>query len=98
MAGLAKHFGLRPASPRLSYEDRRATARQRGYDGRWAKARLTYLAHHPLCVMCGAPATVVDHIRPHEGDPALFWDVANWQPLCAPCHNGPKQRADRRGR
>jgi 5-methylcytosine-specific restriction protein A len=25
---------------------------------------------------------VVDHIRPHMGDPALFWDEGNWQALC----------------
>lgn len=99
VAGLAKMFGLRPATPpRPSYEERRATSRQRGYDGRWAKARFTYLAHHPLCAMCGDPATVVDHIVPHEGDQARFWDVTNWQPLCKPCHDGPKQRADRRRR
>lgn len=33
------------------------------------------------------PATVVDHKTPHKGDPVLFWDEANWQPLCAPHHN-----------
>jgi 5-methylcytosine-specific restriction endonuclease McrA len=36
-------------------------------------------------------ATVVDHKRPHHGDKALFWDVSNWQALCAPCHNRDKQ-------
>jgi hypothetical protein len=33
------------------------------------------------------PATVVDHIIPHTGDPELFWDVDNLQGLCDPCHN-----------
>jgi len=32
------------------------------------------------------PATVVDHIVPHRGDPILFWDEKNWQPLCKDCH------------
>ena len=32
-------------------------------------------------------ATVVDHIVPHRGDQKLFWDEANWQPLCKPCHD-----------
>ena len=33
------------------------------------------------------PATVVDHIVPHRGDHALFWDEQNWQPLCKSCHD-----------
>ncbi len=82
--------------------DRRQSARARGYDGRWAKARLAYLAEHPLCCRCQEtgtiePATVVDHIQPHRGDPKLFWDRKNWQPLCASHHNSHKQREERRG-
>ncbi|WP_309242099.1 HNH endonuclease [Paenibacillus sp. S150] len=23
---------------------------------------------------------------PHKGDMELFWNEANWQPLCASCH------------
>ncbi|WP_323784771.1 HNH endonuclease signature motif containing protein [Thalassovita sp.] len=45
--------------------------------------------------MCGASATVVDHIKAHRGDERLFWDRTNWQPLCAPCHNRHKQRQER---
>jgi 5-methylcytosine-specific restriction protein A len=30
---------------------------------------------------------VTDHIVPHRGDPALLWDPANLQALCARCHN-----------
>ncbi|WP_456297628.1 HNH endonuclease signature motif containing protein [Kineothrix alysoides] len=32
-------------------------------------------------------ATVVDHVIPHRGDPILFWDKRNWQPLCKTCHD-----------
>lgn len=32
-------------------------------------------------------ANVVDHIKPHRGDEALFWDPENHQALCDPCHN-----------
>ena len=51
-----------------------------------------YLATHPLCVRCMAEgrytkATVVDHIKPHRGDSALFWDQDNWQALCKRCHD-----------
>jgi 5-methylcytosine-specific restriction protein A len=32
-------------------------------------------------------ATDVDHIVPHKNDMTLFWDKANWQSLCGPCHS-----------
>ncbi len=77
----------------------RASAAMRGYDARWREARAAYLAAHPLCVDCQrrgqlVPATVVDHITPHRGDPALFWDTDNWQPLCEQCHNAKTARTD----
>jgi 5-methylcytosine-specific restriction endonuclease McrA len=43
-------------------------------------------------------AKVVDHIVPHEGDEALFWDQANWQPLCKTCHDTTKAQEERRAR
>lgn len=52
----------------------------------WRKARAEFLARHPFCVECGAPATVVDHIVPHRGDPIIFWDRRRWQSMCASCH------------
>lgn len=79
----------------------RPNARKRGYNTRWEKARKTYLASHPLCVMCEKQgdttvATVVDHILPHKGDVNLFWDVTgNWQALCKPHHDKHKQREER---
>ena len=71
----------------------------RGYGLRWRYARAAYLAEHPLCVMCYArgyvvPASVVDHIKPHRGDQSLFWDSANWQALCKPCHDSDKRREE----
>lgn len=73
-------------------EAARGTAAERGYDARWRRARKLFLALNPLCRPCGAAgritaATVVDHIRDHKGDQALFWDEANWQPSCEACHN-----------
>lgn len=71
----------------------RGTAAQRGYGSRWQKARATYLHKNPLCVECLKEkrvtlATVVDHIIPHRGDQAKFWDSEhNWQSLCARHHN-----------
>lgn len=79
-------------APMVSKPTERPTAHERGYDSRWQKARKTYLHSHPLCVHClqqktVKAATTVDHIIPHRGSQALFWDTDNWQPLCTPCHN-----------
>ena len=84
----------------------RGTPAERGYDARWRKARLAYLHQHPLCVQCRgegrtAAATVVDHITPHRGDVALFWDaMGNWQGLCVSHHNAKSatERMDHHGR
>lgn len=70
----------------------RGGADARGYDARWRRARKAFLQKHPLCAECmkegkATPATVVDHIVPHRGDPGLFWDIKNWQPLCKGCHD-----------
>lgn len=70
----------------------RLNAAERGYGREWQKARLFFLRRHPWCVRCRkkgqlVPATVVDHIKPHRGDPELFWDEKNWQPLCKHCHD-----------
>jgi len=73
-------------------EQWRGTASQRGYTYRWAKVRRRFLKEHPLCAECQrqglvVAATVVDHIVPHRGDQALFWDRENWQALCKSCHD-----------
>ena len=80
----------------------RASARQRGYNSRWDKARRTYLGKHPHCAMCAklgqtVAATVVDHVIPHRGDQALFWNTANWQPLCKLHHDASKRSDEMRG-
>lgn len=85
-----------------SWRDDKRTSAQRGYGNRWKKARATYLNNNPLCAMCKrhghvTAATVVDHIEPHRGDQALFWNKANWQPLCKRCHDSTKQRIEKRG-
>jgi len=68
-------------------DSRRLNAYQRGYTSKWDKVRRVFLMTHPLCVICGRPATDVDHIVPHRGDKRLFWDQNNWQPLCHECHS-----------
>jgi hypothetical protein len=74
------------------------------YDNsRWRKLRLAHLRTHPLCVMCKeagrvTAASVVDHVKAHKGNEALFWDQSNWQSLCKPCHDRHAQSRDRTGK
>lgn len=70
---------------------------------RWRKLRLFHLNGEPLCRMCAdaglvVSATIVDHIKAHKGDLALFYDQSNWQSLCAPCHNRHAKRRDMTGK
>lgn len=37
---------------------------------------------------------VCDHIKPHRGNEALFWDEGNLQTLCKACHDKDKQREE----
>ena len=72
------------------------------YGRRWRKLRDAVLATHPLCSFCSrfgltVAAEVVDHIDPHRGDPAKFWDRGNLQTLCSSCHNSQKQRMEKGG-
>ena len=71
------------------------------YGAQWRKARIAFLREHPFCAMCGKDLrgadAVVDHIRPHRGDPVLFWDENNWQALCKFCHDSRKQRVEHGG-
>ena len=38
---------------------------------------------------------VIDHIQPHNGDPALFWDESNLQAVSKAWHDSEKQRQER---
>lgn len=82
-----------PGKPKPRVHEARGSAHSRGYGRKWQAARLGYLQKHPLCVHCLArghvvAATDVDHIKPHGGDPVLFWDFENnVQSLCHPCHS-----------
>jgi 5-methylcytosine-specific restriction protein A len=88
----------------LARERERGTSRARGYTYRWHQRAKRFLEHHPLCGQRpGAQTPVmsqcfesgrvtaayqVDHVVPHRGDQALFWDEeGNWQALCRDCGN-----------
>jgi 5-methylcytosine-specific restriction protein A len=63
------------------------------YDSqRWSVMRANQLSREPWCVEClkrgeHVFAKEVDHIQPHRGDPALFYDEINLQSLCKPDHS-----------
>lgn len=68
----------------------------------WYKLRTAQLRDYPLCRMCQdvgtvVAATIVDHIKPHKGDEALFFDRANLQSLCKTHHDSSKQKAEAKG-
>ena len=72
----------------------RLTANERGYGHEWQKAAKAFITAHPLCADplkrhrdVAVPSRIVDHIIPHKGERALFWDKSNWQALCTTCHN-----------
>lgn len=68
----------------------------------WKRMRRLQLIEHPLCAYCArlgavTAATVADHIKPHRGDIALFYDSDNLQSLCKPCHDRIKQIEEAHG-
>lgn len=69
---------------------------------RWHKMRARQLRDNPLCSLHlelgrSEPATIVDHKIPHHGDETLFFDEANLQSMCKPCHDKHKQRQEKSG-
>jgi 5-methylcytosine-specific restriction protein A len=90
------------AESEREYDRRRGSAAQRLYDGAWQRASKSFLRAHPLCAYCAldgrtVAAGLVDHLYPHRGDRALFWERRNWVSSCKPCHDGFKQSVERRG-
>jgi 5-methylcytosine-specific restriction protein A len=72
----------------------RPSAAARGYGPRWRKTSSGWLLKHPWCAdpykvhqRFPEPADCTDHIIPHKGNMALFWDPKNWQSLCGTCHS-----------
>ena len=97
-----RHAPTGTATPRHGTQDQRLTPAQRGYDARWRKQRLAFLAEHPLCARCEAeghiePATVVHHTEPHKGDKVKFWDMERWEALCKYHHDSHAQAEEKGG-
>lgn len=78
----------------------RGSARERGYDAAWDRASRQFLREHPLCRGCLAmglvrPSALTDHVVPHKGDRARFWDRSLWQASCRWHHDVVKQMLER---
>ena len=71
------------------YQDTRPTARARGYDSNWERARAEALRRHPLCSEpgCNERATDVDHILTINERPDLRLTQSNLRPLCHSHHS-----------
>lgn len=86
--------------PKFKKERTRETAYKRGYNRKWAAARKRWLVKHPFCVECLKEGKLVDHpvevdhIIPHRGNKALFWDTTNWQTLCKKHHSQKTARGE----
>jgi 5-methylcytosine-specific restriction endonuclease McrA len=105
-----KPLGPRVAAPsrqdaeaeRFKERDRNVGWRKWCKTARWQKLRWSVLARDLFtCQMpgCGhieadTSQLVADHKHPHRGDEALFWDAANLQCLCKPCHDTLKQKEE----
>ncbi|MBP1044856.1 HNH endonuclease [Enterococcus sp. BWM-S5] len=82
------------------HADRSRESRKSLYNSRWRRERKAYLLRNPLCAdiykqhKTPVLATVVDHKAAHKGNEELFWNEANWQPLCASCHNRKTRLSD----
>lgn len=84
---------------RTEAEQRRGSARQRGYGGRaWSRSRRAVLQRDPLCVLgCGRPATVADHWPVSRRD-LVAQGVADpdaphrMRGVCVPCHSSETAR------
>lgn len=54
---------------------------------RWKRMSKDFLQKYPKCFVCGAKATIADHIVPHRGNLELFFNEDNLQPMCWSCHS-----------
>lgn len=99
-----RHAGVERLDRNRKADERRADRPSR----RWYKLaawkgpngrRALQLKREPLCALCPEwskqPAKVADHVVPHRDNYVLFWH-GELQSLCKACHDGKKQRQERR--
>ena len=75
---------------KTGFNDQRGKSREwhsMYYSARWKQSRKEFLKKYPYCFLCGAKATIADHIQPHRGNVELFYNEDNLQPMCQSCHS-----------
>jgi 5-methylcytosine-specific restriction enzyme A len=58
----------------------------------WNSTSRRYLASHPVCVVCGGRAQVVDHVVARKAGGADH--PSNYAALCKPCHSAKTCQVD----
>lgn len=104
VATLAPRIGV-PVGDRkawLKQRDQNVSWRKWYRTPRWRQLRWQTLTKAMFtCAICGkleadTSLLVCDHIKPHRGNEALFYDENNLQCLCKHCHDSIKQREEKR--
>lgn len=78
--------------PKAESEDKRPSAAERGYTAKWQRFAKFFLMAHPVCAICGAPATCVDHkdmpadVMKEVYGGAFDYDESHYQALCNSCN------------
>jgi 5-methylcytosine-specific restriction protein A len=85
-----------PAHARAKEQQRYNSDTRKWYStSAWQTLRQLVLGEQPVCADCKkAPSTEVDHIAPHRGDYAKFWNRAGLQGMCRACHGRKTQRGE----
>jgi 5-methylcytosine-specific restriction protein A len=106
LGGLGHRFGSAPQTEaeRTAHRDASQPYRRWYKTARWQKLRAKvllrdkYTCQRTGVILAGkhpAPdSPVVDHIRPHRGNEAMFWDENNLMAVSKAFHDSQKQSAE----
>lgn len=104
---LGARFGTRQEAERQRDAEREENTEYRSWyrTERWKRLREEVLTEAKfVCCKTGVPligkspaanSPVVDHIKPHRGDPDLFWDKGNLQAVSKSWHDSIKQAQEK---
>lgn len=100
---IAPRIGRMPGEQARDQERERTQHWRKWYhSAEWKVLRMRVLQRDLFtCQMCkrieaNTSKLVGDHKQPHHGDRAMFFDEANVWCICKPCHDGEKQRMEKR--
>ncbi|WP_018389746.1 hypothetical protein [Ancylobacter sp. FA202] len=82
------------AKRKAQYDQRRPSARERGYDTEYQRLASAFLKEHRRCT-CGQPAVLVRHKISIRLRPDLRMSQSNWLPGCRACNAKDVQREQR---